>query len=109
MANGEYDSEFHALVRESAGSDEKGKQVSYLVKVVRKVMKKRYMAGWQGLHSAKFEDVTPAQEDMLIAWRIQDAFYTDVAKMLLDDPGFDRLDIRTGVIREMQKILDGVR
>ena len=108
MADNEHINEFNKLVTECASSKGRDEQVSYLAKVVRKVMKKRYGAGKKTPDSINsLEGRTPAQEDMHNAWMILDSFYSDVTKLLLDDPSFDVLDIRTGVIREMQKSLDG--
>ena len=108
MADNEHINEFNKLVTECASSKGRDEQVSYLTKVVRKVMKKRYGVGKKAPDSINSLEVrTPAQEDMHNAWVILDSFYSDVTKLLLDDPSFDVLDIRTGVIREMQKSLDG--
>ncbi len=108
MVNTEDVSEFNALVAECAGSPVRGNQESYLIRVVNKVMKDRYVNGKKDFNSV-FETITPAQEDMRTACLILDAFYSEVAKVLLNDLSFDVLDIRTRVIREMQKTLDGVQ
>ena len=107
MENNGNVSAFKALIAECANSPDMGKQESCLARVVRKVVKNRYQK--EVGHNSMLGSVTPAQEDVRIACLLLDEFCSEVTKGLLENPSFDILDIRTKVIREMQKILDGVR
>lgn len=96
-------SEFNALVTKCACSNKKDAQVSYLVKVVMKVMAKQFGKGKKIPDSLGIPEIEAlAKKDVHTACSVLDGLYSFLSKSLLDHPDFN---LRAKVISGMQKEL----
>lgn len=93
--------ELEALLQDVARPDRED-QEAYLVRVIMKVMTQRYGKGEVIPDSTSIPALKElARSDVNKTLIILDAIYSAIAKLLLDNPAFDMLDMRAAVRMEM--------